>query len=556
MLTGLAIRDIVLVETLALDFGAGLTVLTGETGAGKSILLDALGLAIGARADSSLVRHGAARGSVSAEFRVGSSHPVHARLADLDLDSAGETLVLRRTIDASGGSRAHINDQPVSVALLREFGDLLVEIHGQHDDRGLLDPAGHRHLLDEFGGHEAALLALKRAHEGRAAAQTALAAAEEADRAARADEDYVRHAVAELRAAAPQPGEEAALAEARARMMRGEKLGQALAEIEEDLVGDGGPDARLRGIVRRLERTGAEAAGLLAPVIAALDRAATEAAEGIDALGRLREAIDFDPARAGEIEERLFALRALARKHRCDPDALAGLAETFEHRLASLDRGADELAGRAAAARAAGEAFSRAVLDLRAARAAAAGRLDDAVAGQLPPLHLEKARFRTRIEPLAEADWNAGGGERVTFEVATNAGAPFGPLVRIASGGELARFILALKVALITTRSAATLIFDEVDRGVGGATADAVGARLAHLATRAQMLVVTHSPQVAARGDRHLRIEKREQDGRATTRVVALDAAGRREEIARMLSGARVTDEARAAASRLIEQVP
>ena len=558
MLLGLVIRDIVLIERLDLTFGDGLTVLTGETGAGKSILLDSLGLALGARADSSLVRQGVDKGMVTARFSLTPIHPVRRFLKDRDLACDDDDLVLRRVVNADGGSRAYVNDQPASVSILRALGDMLVEVHGQHDDRGLLDSAGHRALLDAFGDLSGSVIAVGDAHGRLRLAEKALAAAQADLAAARADEDYLRHSLEELEHLAPEPGEEQALADRRAMMMQGEKLAGSLTEIHEELLDGAGIDASLRGVLRRLERLETESDDLLLPVITALDRATIELTEGLAALEQVRTDLDFDPLEAERVEERLFALRALARKHKCRAEELPDLRTEMAARLEQVDAGDKAVKECMAAVAHCRVAFRDMVMALRTARKDAATRLDQAVNAELPPLKLEKARFRTRMRELDEADWTMDGGERVTFEVSTNPGAPFGDLIKIASGGELARFILALKVSLASRMNVATLVFDEVDRGIGGATADAVGERLARLADNAQVLVVTHSPQVAARGDEHLMIMKSDQaDGAhvtTVTDVMALDLDARREEIARMLSGAAVTDEARAAASRLMRQ--
>ncbi|GAK33748.1 DNA repair protein RecN [alpha proteobacterium Q-1] len=563
MLLSLVIRDIVLIEHLELGFNEGLTVLTGETGAGKSILLDSLGLAIGARAETSLVRQGAKRGSVTASFAVPASHPARRYLDDQDFILEDDLLILRRVINADGGSRAFVNDQPSSVAVLRALGDLLIEVHGQHDDRGLLDAAGHRDLLDAFGGHGAVLKAVAASYDALSRAEAALSEAEAQHAALRADEDFMRHALAELQALAPEPGEEERLAMARAQMMQGEKLAVLLAEIREELSADSGFEAQLRGALRRLERLDVEAQALLEPVLTPLNRAALEAAEGMAALGRVEADLDFDPHWLEQTEERLFALRAAGRKHKCPPDDLPDLQKRMAAAIASLDDNEHDLADRRRALDAARAAFADQVAALHAARREAAARLDQAVMAELPPLKLEKARFQTEITALAQDHWVRHGGDHVAFAISTNPGAPFGPLIKIASGGELARFILALKVALASRMSADSLVFDEVDRGIGGATADAVGERLARLAARAQVLVVTHSPQVAARGDTHFQISKSEireslagttDDGQMRTDVLALDPESRREEIARMLSGAAITDEARAAASSLMKR--
>ncbi|HYI47810.1 MAG TPA: DNA repair protein RecN [Allosphingosinicella sp.] len=548
MLTSLSIRDVVLIETLELDFGAGLGVLTGETGAGKSILLDALGLALGVRADSGLVRAGQAQASVSVSFEIGRDH---AALALLDANGLahepGEPLVIRRTVKADGGSRAFVDDQPVSAGLLRELGASLVEIHGQHDDRGLLNPRGHRALLDGFGridaGPAGAAWALVQDAEAK------LADARGAHAEAERDRDWLAHAVEELDALAPQAGEEEALASLRAGMQAGARLGDELETIAALLRGSDGGLAQLRQAARRLDRIAAEHASLT-EALAALDRAVIEAAEAEDALARARDALAFDPARLDEAEARLFEIRALARKHRVEADALPALREDLRAKLGAIAAGGAEIAALEADLAQARAAYDREASSLTEARTAAAARLDAAVAGELAPLKLDQARFRT---VTGAAEPGPAGRDRIEFEVSTNAGAPFGPLVRIASGGELSRFILALKVALAEEGGATTMIFDEIDRGVGGAVASAVGERLHRLAEAGQVLVVTHSPQVAARGATHLLIEK-SHDGLVTrTGVQRLDEARRREEIARMLSGAQVTDEARAQAVRLLE---
>jgi len=552
MLTSLAIRDVVLIEALELDFGAGLGVLTGETGAGKSILLDALGLALGARADSGLVRQGAAQAVVTASFDTPhDGGPIASLLAENALEvDPGEPLIIRRIVKADGGSRGFVNDQPASAGLLRELAQYLVEVHGQHDDRGLLNPRGHRALLDAFGRSHAGLVA--QAYRAWRDAEDALAVARaEIDAAAR-DRDYLAHAVAELRQLAPAPGEEETLAERRRSMQRAEKIAEDMVALDEYLGGSDGGLARLRQAARVLERV-ADAHPALGEALAALDRAINEGALAEDQLAAARAALMFDPRALEEDEARLFDLRAMARKHRVQPDELAQLAEDMAGRLATIEAGEEGLAQldrRVAETRAAYEAAADA---LSAERHAAATRLDAAVAGELAPLKLDAARFRTMIETLPDEQWGPGGKDRVEFEIATNPGAPFAPLTKIASGGELSRFILALKVSLAEEGGAATMIFDEIDRGVGGAVASAIGERLARLADRTQLLVVTHSPQVAARGGQHYFIAK-SSDGLVTrTGVSALDSVARREEIARMLSGATITDEARAQAERLLE---
>ena len=549
MLTALSIRDVVLIEALDLDFGAGLGVLTGETGAGKSILLDALGLALGRRGESGLVRGGAAQAVVTATFDA--PEGIAALLADNGLDmEPGEPLIVRRIVKRDGGSRAFVNDQPASAALLREIGARLVEIHGQHDDRGLLAATGHRGLLDAFARSDTR--AVVRAHAGWRDARAALAAAQEEIATARADREWLEHAVAELDALAPEPGEEEALADRRRAMQRAEKIADDLNAVTEFVDGADGALTRLRQAARVLERV-AEDHPALAEALAAVDRAVIEGAVAEEKLREAAAALLHDPAALEADEARLFDLRGMARKHRVQPDELAALAETLRGQLARLEAGEEGLAALEKAVGAARAAYADAAAALSASRELAAVRLDAAVAAELAPLKLDAARFRTVVAPLDEGEWGPAGRDSVEFEIATNPGAPFGPLAKIASGGELSRFILALKVALAEEGGAATMIFDEIDRGVGGAVASAIGERLARLADKAQLLVVTHSPQVAARGAAHLLIAK-SSDGVVTrTGVRPLDDADRREEIARMLSGATVTDEARAQAERLLE---
>jgi DNA repair protein RecN (Recombination protein N) len=551
MLTALAIRDVVLIEALDLEFGSGLGVLTGETGAGKSILLDALGLALGARADSGLVRNGATQASVSASFDLEVAHPANTLLAENGLEAeAGEPLVIRRQLKADGGSRAFINDQPASVGLLRELGALLVEIHGQHDDRGLINPRGHRALLDSFGKLDIASVAA--AWQTWQHASDALAQArQDLDNAAR-DREWLEHAVQQLASVNPQPGEEQALAEERSAMQKGARLSDDLATVTAHLGGSDGALAQLRQAARRLDRIAHEHP-LLGEALATLDRSVNEASESEDKLAAAMQALRFDPGRLETVETRLFDIRALARKHRVEPEQLPALAAELAEKLARIEAGDAGLARLEADADAARKDYEQAASALSEARQAAARRLDAAVAAELAPLKLDAARFRTAIVRLAENQWAAAGRDRIEFEISTNPGAPFAPLIKIASGGELSRFILALKVALAEEGAMTTMIFDEIDRGVGGAVASAIGERLARLADSAQLLVVTHSPQVAARADRHWLIAK-SSDGTVTrTSVHALDETDRREEIARMLSGAEITEEARAQASRLLE---
>ncbi|HEX2116068.1 MAG TPA: DNA repair protein RecN [Alphaproteobacteria bacterium] len=551
MLQALAIRDVVLIDRLDLSFERGLSVLTGETGAGKSILLDALGLALGARGDAGLVRKGAATATVTACFEPTAKHPVRALLDEHGIEADGQ-VILRRSLGADGRSRAFVNDQPASVGLLRQISALLVEVHGQFDNQGLLDTANHRAALDAFAGHGDAVAQVGALYTAwRAAHQAEADAREQAARAVQ-DADFLRHALEELDALDPRPGEEAELAEQRAMLGGREKLIEALNGALADLAAHKGVEGSLRAAQRQLERVSPQAAGRLDAAIAALDRAAVETVEAVAQIEAFGASLDRDPQALERAEERLFALRALARKHRVEVDALAALRTDVARRLAAIDDRDGHLAALAKATAAARAQYLGAAEALSKAREAAAERLGRAIARELPPLKLEKARFRARRETLPETGWNAEGIDRVVFEVATNPGSDPGPIDRIASGGELARFMLALKVVLARSTSAPTLIFDEVDAGLGGAAAAAVGERLARLARDVQVLVVTHSPQVAARGSHHWRVAKSSRGTTTTTTVENLDPAARREEIARMLSGASITAAARAAADSLL----
>jgi len=548
MLRQLSIHNVVLVERLDLEFEPGLGVLTGETGAGKSILLDALGLALGARADVGLVRAGEESASVSAEIELPSGHAACALLAEQGIElEPGEPLIVRRTLKSDGGSRAFLAGTSVPAGLLREVGALAVEIHGQHDDRGLLNPKGHRALLDVFGSIDAREVAAAWSEVTRIEAElldsrAGLAAAER-------DREWLAHACGEIEALAPEEGEETRLAEERTAMQAGLKAGESLTGLDELLGGSEGALALLRQAARRIER-GAADHPLLAEALASLDRALIEASEAEERIARAADALAFDPARLEQVEARLFDIRGLARKHRVQPDALAALGEQMRAQLAAIEAGGEHIEELDRQLLTARESYTAAAERLSKARYEAAEKLDSAVAGELAPLKLDSARFRTGI---GAAEPGPSGTDRVEFEVSTNPGAPFGPLTRIASGGELSRFILALKVALAEAGTAATMIFDEVDRGVGGAVASAIGERLARLAHESQVLVVTHSPQVAARASHHYRIEKSHgADGTRTT-VRKLNDSERREEIARMLSGASITEEARAQASRLLD---
>ena len=548
MLRQLSINNIVLVERLELEFEPGLGVLTGETGAGKSILLDALGLALGARADAGLVRSGEETASVTAEIELPPGHAVERLLEEQGLAiDAGEPLILRRTLKSDGGSRAFLGAASVPAGLLRDVGALIVEIHGQHDDRGLLNPKGHRDLLDDFGNLDTAWVESGWAEVVRIEAELLDARAELA--AAERDREWLAHASGEIEALAPEEGEETRLAEERAAMQAGLKAGESLAGLDELLGGADGALSQLRQAARRIER-GAADHPLLAEALAALDRALIEASEAEDRIARAADALAFDPARLETVEARLFDIRGLARKHRVEPDSLAALGEQMRAQLAAIQAGGERIEEIERQLIDARERYAGAAEKLSKARHEAAQRLDAAVAAELAPLKLDAARFRTAI---ATAEPGPSGTDRVEFEVSTNPGAPFGPLTRIASGGELSRFILALKVALAEAGTAATMIFDEVDRGVGGAVASAIGERLARLARESQVLVVTHSPQVAARASHHYRIEKSHAAEGTRTTVRKLSDSERREEIARMLSGASITEEARAQASRLLD---
>ncbi len=567
MLTALAIRDVVLIERLDLNFGPGLTVLTGETGAGKSILLDSLGLALGARAEADLVRAGAPQASVAACFAPRAEHPVIALLAEGGIvTEPGEDIVLRRVLNADGRSRAFVNDQPVGIALLRRAGAALVEVQGQHEQMGLADPASHLPLLDAFAVKPALLEAAAAAWRAWREAAAARDAARAAIAAAERDRDWLEHAVGELATLAPRAGEDEALAAERLALQHAERRAEAVAAAAAELSPgnhgrdrrNGGPGAALRAAARALQKLlpppGSTGGGASAadPALAALERAEEALAEAETLLSRLAAEAEADPRRLEQAEERLFALRAAARKHNVPVSELPALFDTLASRLASLRTGADELVALDRAAAAARAGYQQAAAALSAARAEAARRLERAVTRELPPLRLDKAKFHVEIVPLPEGEWGGAGTDRIRFLIATNPGQPPGPLGRVASGGELSRLMLALKVVLAAGSPVPTLIFDEVDSGIGGATAAAVGERLARVAAGLQVLVVTHSPQVAARGAAHLLVAKTLAAGRAATRVDALDPPARREEIARMLAGETVTEAARAAAGALL----
>ena len=554
MLARLSIRDIVLIDRLDIDFGTGLAALTGETGAGKSILLDAFALALGARGEAALVREGAEQGQVIAAFELAKGHPARRLLADNDLiadPAAEDELIVRRVQFADGRTRAFINDQPVSVQVLRALGSALVEIHGQHDDRAFVDAATHRALLDAFGGLEQAAAEVRSLWEERRAREAAVASHRAEVERARREAEWLRHAVDELGRLSPQGGEETALAERRAAMMQAEKSAEDLRATLEAVSGPQSPVPPLATAVRRLERRAAQAPVLVEPVVKAIDAALTALDEARTHLEHALRIADYDPNELERIEERLFALRAAGRKYNVPVDELAALARRYESDLALIDAGAERLAALEKEAQEIIARYRQAAEALSAARKRSAQKLDKAVNAELKPLKLERAQFSTQIESEGEGP---EGLERVEFWVRTNPGTRPGPLMKIASGGELARFLLALKVVLADRGSAPTLIFDEIDTGVGGATADAIGARLAQLSSGVQVIAVTHAPQVAARADRHYLIAKDAlaKGKRVATRVTELEAERRREEIARMLAGAEITAEARAAAERLI----
>jgi DNA repair protein RecN (Recombination protein N) len=553
MLARLSIRDIVLIERLDIDFLKGLAVLTGETGAGKSILLDAFALALGGRGDASLVRHGAEQGQVTAVFEVPKKHPANVILRDNGFEDSGE-MILRRVQFADGRTRAFLNDQTISVQTLKAIGTTLVEIHGQHDERALVDTATHRRLLDAFAALEKDVGTVEALWEAR---RTARAALDEhragMERAAR-EADYLRHASEELKKLNPQDGEETSLAERRSVMMQGEKVAEDLREALAAVVGPNSPISTLAAAVRRLERRASTAPALIEPAVKAMDAAINAMEEADQHLNAALIAADFDPRELERIEERLFALRAAARKYSTPVDGLAALAQRYASDVALIDAGADRLKVLEKDVAAADKAYDAAAQKLSAARNKAAEKLNKAVNAELAPLKLERAKFSTQIES-DPASPGPQGFDRVEFWVQTNPGTRPGPLMKVASGGELSRFLLALKVVLSDRGSAPTLVFDEIDTGVGGAVADAIGARLARLAEKVQVMAVTHAPQVAARADQHLLISKDALDRgkRVATRVATLAKDHRREEIARMLAGAEITAEARAAAERLLK---
>ncbi|MDR7220032.1 DNA repair protein RecN [Aminobacter aminovorans] len=552
MLSRLSIRDIVLIERLDIDFTPGLSVLTGETGAGKSILLDALSLALGARGDASLVRHGATQGQVSAVFDVPRNHPARTLLADNAIDDDGD-IILKRVQTADGRTRVFVNDQPSSVTLMRDIGRALVEIHGQHDDRALVDAGAHRDVLDSFGGHVGEAKATADAWKlWRGAEQELSRHRARVDAAAR-EAEYLRASVTELTKLDPQPGEESELAEMRAAMMRVEKIASEIQDAQDVLSGSSSPLPQLASLLRRLQRKAAEVPGLLDDVVKSLDEAmiSLDAAQsGVDAALR---ATEYDPQRLEKAEERLFALRAAARKHNVAVDDLAKLRDTMVADLADLDAGEERLQVLETQAKTSREAYDRIAANLSELRKTVAESLRKTVMAELPELKLERAEFL--VEMSSDADNRMQEGiDQVEFWVRTNPGTRPGPMMKVASGGELSRFLLALKVALADRGSAPTLVFDEIDTGVGGAVADAIGQRLARLSSRVQVLSVTHAPQVAARAATHFLISKKGNTDKVATGIHEMDRPARQEEIARMLSGASITEEARAAAERLLRE--
>jgi DNA repair protein RecN (Recombination protein N) len=550
MLARLSIRDIVLIDRLDIDFGSGLAVLTGETGAGKSILLDAFALALGARGEAALVREGAEHGQVIAAFEIGRDHPARRLIADNGLSNEDE-LILRRVQFADGRTRAFVNDQPVSVQVLRALGAALVEIHGQHDERAFVEAATHRALLDAYGGIEADAADVAdlwtQWRQREAAVQSHKAEVERAGREA----EWLRHAVEELGGLAPQTGEETTLAERRATMMQAEKVADDLRSTHDSVAGPNSPVPPLASAVRRLERRAAQAPALIEPAVKAIDAALTALEEARLQLQQALQVAEYDPQELEKIEERLFALRAAGRKYNAPVDELAALARRYESDLALIDAGAERLAVLAREAKEAAARYRAAAQSLSAARHRTAQALAKAVNAELKPLKLDRAEFSTEISSESEGP---AGIDRIEFWVRTNPGTRPGPLMKVASGGELARFLLALKVVLADRGSAPTLIFDEIDTGVGGAVADAIGVRLSRLASGVQVVAVTHAPQVAARADRHYLISKdaMAKGKRVATRIAELAGERRREEIARMLAGEEITAEARAAAERLI----
>ena len=551
MLSRLSIRNVVLIEALDIEFQSGLTVLTGETGAGKSILLDALGLALGSRADFGLIRNEADRASVTAEFEIEADHPVWDVLSEIGIDRA-DSLILRRQLRSDGKSPAHINDEAVSVNLLRQIGDMLVEIQGQFEGRGLLDPTTYLPLIDRAAGHQDALSTTARLWAELKAARAELEQMTDRLARAREEEDWLRDAVEQLDMLAPAFGEEDQLAAERQRHMHSTRIAEALQQAHVMLSDEDGISHMAGRAQAILERQAEVAAGALDPAIEALDRAVSELTEAESLLTEIGEQLDGDPNRLAEIDERLHQIRTQARKHKIEADELPALHETLIAQLAEMDDQSGALARLRQAEQDCLTAFKAQAEHLSAQRRQVAERLDQAVMAELPPLKLEAAAFQTDIQTLTDDRWSATGWDRVSFQARTNPGMPAGPIDKIASGGELARFLLALKVVLSENEPPKTLIFDEVDSGVGGAVAAAVGARLARLGQKMQTLVITHSPQVAGNGNQHLKIAKYQTGDQVISSTASLSQVERREEIARMLSGDQITEAARSAAAQLL----
>lgn len=555
MLSALSVRNIVLIDQLDIALDEGLTALTGETGAGKSILLDALGLALGGRGDVSLVRNGAESGQVVAVMQLPVDHPARIALRENEIADDSD-LILRRVQYADGRTRAFINDQPVGAGLMQTIGAKLVEIHGQHDDRALVDPATHRALLDAFGGIEKEVAEARDAHAALVAIDAAVAEQRSMIAEAAAREDYARHVVDELAELAPEAGEEVELADRRQRLMQLEKSADEVREADEMLSGPSAPAPALAGLMRRLMRKADGGASVFQPLIDSLDNALNALDHTSESIELLKREMAFDPAELEQVEGRLFALRAAARKHHVSADELGEVLAKYRAELAALQSGEATLAKLEADATVAREAYRKAARKLSAARGKASKSLSKAVEAELPDLKLGAAKFIVD-QQVDEARVAASGFDQIAFHVQTNPGTSAGPIMKVASGGELSRFLLALKVVLADRGSAPVLIFDEIDTGVGGAVADAIGRRLKRLSQKVQVLTVTHAPQVAARAGTHLFIEKQAlaKGTLVRTSVRPLDQSGRREEVARMLAGAQITEEARAAASKLLSDV-
>ena len=549
MLVSLEVRDLLIIDHLALEFGPGLNVLTGETGAGKSILLDALGFVLGWRGRADLVRAGADSGEVTAVFDLAEDHPAQAVLHEAGLSGEGGELILRRTSTRDGRKSAHINDRRASAQVLRQLSETLVELHGQQDDRGLLNPSNHRKILDDFAQTSADLAKVGELWRLVKPREKELAEMRAALEKVRAEEDFLRHALGELDQLAPEVGEDAALDARRRLMQSAGKIGEDIARAAAVLGGDGAEGA-IGDALRWLESVGARAEGRLDAPLEALGRSLNELALAQEGIARAQEELTFDASELDRVEERLFAIRGLARKHGILADELPGLRDELALKITALDAGDGDLRGLEERLAEARGAYARAAERLSAKRRKAASRLDKAMMRELTPLKMERTVFETVLE-VGEA--GPQGIDQVSFNVATNPGAPPGALNKIASGGELSRFLLALKLCLSGGAGQVTMIFDEIDRGVGGATADAVGRRLERVAQDGQVLVVTHAPQVAARAAHHWRVEKRQRGDAVLSQVSLLDAPSRIDELARMLSGDRITDEARAAAVALLE---